>query len=399
MAYIDEDLLWCPDGDDAGGIAELEQCLEAATVSQSKASSDSQLQGPNGPATNQTPQSGSTQQQNQQQTGSSTQASTSGASQGASQSVSQPVPQSVPQPVTQTVPQVVPPQTVPQEAGAPPRTPPGSLTGLGELTQQDLSGLVGDGNEDDPEDLFQQLGDSHFELDNFFMAELEEKVRQAAEPNFKEENNNEVLSGNGNPQDTTRSSGSRGTTSSSSRGASTGSNNSNSTTTTTTTTSSTSSTSNDPNMAALIHEMRTNRSKFNIAAANPLLAEKLSSPASCAVSSSASCPDGFNDGARLDIKMECTGLEMDDCQGSLPPSPADSGVSDVDSSSSGHTSNDELRARLHPTAGQYTPRRMPHAINYLVTFLKQMKCYFLLKIIDKNILSRIRVYYSCLYSL
>lgn len=38
--------------------------------------------------------------------------------------------------------------------------------------------------------------------------------------------------------------------------------------------------------------------------------------------------------------------------GSLPPSPADSGVSDVDSSSSGHTSNDELRARLHPSAGQ-----------------------------------------------
>lgn len=37
--------------------------------------------------------------------------------------------------------------------------------------------------------------------------------------------------------------------------------------------------------------------------------------------------------------------------GSLPPSPADSGVSDVDSSSSGHTSNDELRARLQPNSG------------------------------------------------
>lgn len=34
--------------------------------------------------------------------------------------------------------------------------------------------------------------------------------------------------------------------------------------------------------------------------------------------------------------------------GSLPPSPADSGVSDVDSSSSGHTSTDELRLRLQP---------------------------------------------------
>nr|CAD7265906.1 unnamed protein product [Timema shepardi] len=38
--------------------------------------------------------------------------------------------------------------------------------------------------------------------------------------------------------------------------------------------------------------------------------------------------------------------------GSLPPSPADSGVSDVDSSSSGHTSNDELKARLQPTPGE-----------------------------------------------
>lgn len=42
------------------------------------------------------------------------------------------------------------------------------------------------------------------------------------------------------------------------------------------------------------------------------------------------------------------------CVGSLPPSPADSGVSDVDSSSSGHTSTDELRARLQPSNhGQY----------------------------------------------
>ena len=38
--------------------------------------------------------------------------------------------------------------------------------------------------------------------------------------------------------------------------------------------------------------------------------------------------------------------------GSLPPSPADSGVSDVDSSSSGHTSNDETKARLQPTPGK-----------------------------------------------
>lgn len=44
--------------------------------------------------------------------------------------------------------------------------------------------------------------------------------------------------------------------------------------------------------------------------------------------------------------------------GSLPPSPADSGVSDVDSSSSGHTSNDETKARLQPT-----PVPAPHTPN------------------------------------
>ncbi|KAK9498795.1 hypothetical protein O3M35_003352 [Rhynocoris fuscipes] len=46
--------------------------------------------------------------------------------------------------------------------------------------------------------------------------------------------------------------------------------------------------------------------------------------------------------------------------GSLPPSPADSGVSDVDSSSSGHTSNDELRARLQPPQHPYyQPHQQP----------------------------------------
>lgn len=135
---------------------------EAATVSQSKASSDSQLQVPNGPATDQSPSSGPSQPPAQQQQQSSS-------SQAGTQGTPQSVPSSVP----------------PQGTGAPPRTPPVSLSGLGELTQSDLSGLVEDGAEDDPEDLFQQLGDSHFELDNFLMAEFEEKVRQAAEPNFK----------------------------------------------------------------------------------------------------------------------------------------------------------------------------------------------------------------------
>nr|CAD7416941.1 unnamed protein product [Timema poppensis] len=50
--------------------------------------------------------------------------------------------------------------------------------------------------------------------------------------------------------------------------------------------------------------------------------------------------------------------------GSLPPSPADSGVSDVDSSSSGHTSNDELKARLQPTPVTRTPESPHHPGGY-----------------------------------
>ncbi|XP_017770235.1 PREDICTED: ecdysone-induced protein 74EF-like [Nicrophorus vespilloides] len=48
--------------------------------------------------------------------------------------------------------------------------------------------------------------------------------------------------------------------------------------------------------------------------------------------------------------------------GSLPPSPADSGVSDVDSSSSGHTSTDELKARLQPSVlGPHSPLGYHHS--------------------------------------
>jgi len=73
-------------------------------------------------------------------------------------------------------------QAAPQPASAPPQP---QSAGLGELTPSDLSVLNQDGTEDDPEDLFKQLGDSHFEIDNFFIDEFEEKVRQASEPVFK----------------------------------------------------------------------------------------------------------------------------------------------------------------------------------------------------------------------
>jgi hypothetical protein len=48
-------------------------------------------------------------------------------------------------------------------------------TGLGELSQSDLTGLVSSLDEDTEEDLFKQLGESTFELDNFF-TDFEDKV-------------------------------------------------------------------------------------------------------------------------------------------------------------------------------------------------------------------------------
>ncbi|KAK7580650.1 hypothetical protein V9T40_001279 [Parthenolecanium corni] len=99
---------------------------------------------------------------------------------------------------------------------------------LGELSHSDLSGLeTGLEQEEDAEDIFKQLSDTSFELDQFLDF-----------PNdHKEENNNNIISNNNK----------------------------------------------NPATVALLHELQKNASsynrKYNIAAANPLLAEKLSAPA------------------------------------------------------------------------------------------------------------------------
>jgi predicted nucleic acid-binding protein len=51
-------------------------------------------------------------------------------------------------------------------------------SGLGELSQSDLTGLVSSLDEDTEEDLFKQLGESTFELDNFF-TDFEDKASAA----------------------------------------------------------------------------------------------------------------------------------------------------------------------------------------------------------------------------
>nr|CAD7416653.1 unnamed protein product [Timema poppensis] len=61
-----------------------------------------------------------------------------------------------------------------ESAGGRQQDPGGGSPGLGELSQSDLTGLVpGLGDEDD---IFRQLDDTAFELDNFF-TDLENKVR------------------------------------------------------------------------------------------------------------------------------------------------------------------------------------------------------------------------------
>nr|XP_018913897.1 PREDICTED: ETS translocation variant 4 isoform X1 [Bemisia tabaci] len=223
---------------------------------------------------------------------------------------------------------------------------------LGELSSTDLSGLVPE-LEEDPveEDIFKQL-----ELDNFF--DFSNDV--------KEENNNSVVSSNNKNQ-----------------------------------------------VSAYLQELQRNSvssRKFNIAAANPLLAEKLSSPPTVGSSSSSS---NNNESSTFPVPNRAIktepGLRSVDTSvplvprsppppgpvyikrepsehkallhgilsqhhvalltynasntGSLPPSPADSGVSDVDSSSSGHTSNDELRARLQPPSSSQSHHQLQGSCN------------------------------------
>uniref|UniRef100_A0A1B6D0X6 Uncharacterized protein n=1 Tax=Clastoptera arizonana TaxID=38151 RepID=A0A1B6D0X6_9HEMI len=209
--------------------------------------------------------------------------------------------------------------------------------GLGELSHSDLTGLVSGLDDEEEEDIFKQLDASSFEIDFFDFNEE------------KEENNNSLVVG---------------------------------------------PTVKNPAAVALLQEIQRSSakvSKLNIAAANPLLAEKLATPASVVPGSpTATCDSSVFPPPLRQIKTEPDTRPVDTAPppaavplfikrerdassdhktllhgilsqhhaallnynhsntGSLPPSPADSGVSDVDSSSSGHTSNDELRARLQP---------------------------------------------------
>ncbi|XP_060526075.1 ecdysone-induced protein 74EF isoform X1 [Cylas formicarius] len=207
--------------------------------------------------------------------------------------------------------------------------------GLGELSQSDLSTLVppmgAEGPMPDTDDIFKHLSDTTaIEIENI-LSEFN------STPYIKQEENNNV------PTEHDCSGSSTAVTVHKS--------------------------------AQTLAEMR----KFTIAAANPILAEKLSTPSEQSLHQHGGSADGRSQLALLTPKVEKVDKEQNNylhqllsrqrtdlqhpslCDygrrkslyptttGSLPPSPADSGVSDVDSSSSGHASTDELKARLQPS--------------------------------------------------
>ncbi|XP_049820037.1 ecdysone-induced protein 74EF [Aethina tumida] len=209
----------------------------------------------------------------------------------------------------------------------------GTGSGLGELSQSDLSSLVPpmqEGPINDTEDIFKHLSDTtNIDIENI-LSEF------SGTPYIKQEENNNSIP-------------------SSCDGGATGDPGA--------------SMSGQKSAQAAMLEMR----KFGIAAANPILAEKLATPAEQTLHQLGNSPANRPQLAPLTPKVEKVDKEQNNylhqllsrqhpslCDygrrksvyppttGSLPPSPADSGVSDVDSSSSGHTSTDELKARLQP---------------------------------------------------
>ncbi|XP_068082850.1 ecdysone-induced protein 74EF isoform X2 [Anabrus simplex] len=248
----------------------------------------------------------------------------------------------------------------------------GSLR-LGELTESDLNGLVSGIDVDEDEDIFKRLGgDSTFELDNIFDA-FEEK----------EENNNNVVSSNGGASGggvTSSSALSKSATRKFNIAAanpllaeklaapppvvsSCSSSNSCSTTTITTTpVTSPVSTTSIPSRTTVKTECLVPKvDTMELPGPHSLLELGPASPSPPPVKREPPEHKALLHGilsqqhhlsspavhAAL-LTAHRTSAYTTSTTGSLPPSPADSGVSDVDSSSSGHTSNDELKARLQP---------------------------------------------------
>ncbi|XP_050663647.1 ecdysone-induced protein 74EF-like isoform X2 [Leptidea sinapis] len=262
-------------------------------------------------------------------------------------------------------------------------------TSLGELTQTEISNFVGgltleaDSSEAaDPDDILKQLGETAFDNFDTFFTDLTNSTASAVPPiEIKQEENNNISSASGsqlsyyqqNNQIVLPGNGQQRLQQLLRSGTSAINN-------------------------AVTNNI--NNGRYNIASANPLLAEKLAATSSGikqepnsseyngsmnygSASPMQRVPSGkpqIHDAGGVD--GEPTGLTLGargslgrallhgllaptpaprhhlytaPNNGSLPPSPADSGVSDVESSSSGAGSAEELKARLQPQPAPAPP--------------------------------------------
>ncbi|XP_041974400.1 ecdysone-induced protein 74EF isoform X2 [Aricia agestis] len=262
-------------------------------------------------------------------------------------------------------------------------------TSLGELSQAELSNFVGgltleaDGSEaTDPDDILKQLGETAF--DNFdFLTDLTNATATSVPPvEIKQEENNNVSPASGSQLQNLYYQNNQLQNNGQQRLQQLLRNGTN----------------------AINHAVANNinNGRYNIASANPLLAEKLAATSSGikqeplsadyngpnmnygSASPMQRVPSGkpqVNDAGGGKVDGEPTSLGLGGRgslsraiihgllapatprhhlyaapnTGSLPPSPADSGVSDVESSSSGAGSAEELKARLQPPPAPYAP--------------------------------------------
>ncbi|XP_063393037.1 ecdysone-induced protein 74EF isoform X3 [Cydia fagiglandana] len=212
-------------------------------------------------------------------------------------------------------------------------------TSLGELSQAELSNIVGgltlepDVTEAaDPDDILKQLGETAFDNFDTFFTDLTNATTVPPIEIKQEENNNISPPGSSNHiqnsyyQPNQLSIPNNG----------------------------------QQRLQQLLRSGSGINNRYNIASANPLLAEKLAATSSGIKQEPLSSDyNGTSMNYGNAPPMQRSGKpQVNDAgggKGSLPPSPADSGVSDVESSSSGAGSAEELKARLQPPPAPYAP--------------------------------------------
>ncbi|XP_063547138.1 ecdysone-induced protein 74EF isoform X3 [Cydia strobilella] len=211
-------------------------------------------------------------------------------------------------------------------------------TSLGELSQAELSNIVGgltletDVTEAaDPDDILKQLGETAFDNFDTFFTDLTNATTVPPIEIKQEENNNISPPGSSNHLQNSYYQPNQ-----------------------------LSIPNNGQQRLQQLLRSGSGNNRYNIASANPLLAEKLAATSSGIKQEPLSSDyNGTSMNYGNAPPLQRSGKpQVNDAgggKGSLPPSPADSGVSDVESSSSGAGSAEELKARLQPPPAPYAP--------------------------------------------